>query len=285
MNHDSGNQDKANRRRGRVRPAPSGSSRPGPGMGQPRAYRVLASEATAGFNSSFVVREEQTDLWVAVRPALDGPKAASACLRKVRDLRAAILRYAAARPDFIGAMAPLPVDPDAPAIVAAMLEAGQRAGVGPMAAVAGAIAEDVAWYITGAFGCEAVVVENGGDIFAVSPEPLDVAILAGDSPISGKLTVRVRSAAGSGDGVSICTSSGTVGPSRSLGRADAATVVAAGGALADALATALGNRIREPGDIEPALTWLAGVAGAVGGLVVCGGRVGAWVQVEVCPVR
>jgi hypothetical protein len=153
-----------------------------------------------------------------------------------------------------------------------------------MAAVAGAIAEDVARYMRGVFGCTAVIVENGGDVYAVSPAPLDLAVLAGDSPLSGKLRIRVHTTA-AGDGISVCTSSGTVGPSRSLGRADAATVVAAGGALADALATAMGNRIGRPEDIEPALMWLTAVEGAAGGLAVCGGRVGAWGQLEVCPGR
>jgi ApbE superfamily uncharacterized protein (UPF0280 family) len=151
-----------------------------------------------------------------------------------------------------------------------------------MAAVAGAIAEDAARFLRDRYGSSTVIVENGGDVYAFSPTPLTVAVLAGNSPLSGKAALRIPEVPG---GVSVCTSSGTVGPSFSRGRADAATVVAADGALADALATELGNRVSGPGDIENALGWLAAVEGALGGAVVAGEHMGLWGRVEVAPAK
>jgi len=256
------------------------------GRGEPRWYRSLVpGSASPGEDpqpraTTFVVREGETDIWVCCRPELDAPRAAWLCSRRVRELRAAILRYASRRPGFLTSLKPLPADAGAPPVVRDMLAAGDAALVGPMAAVAGAIAEHVARFLQGSFGCTSVVVENGGDVFALSPAPLEIALLTISSPLGGRLVLRTRPAP---EGLAVCTSSGTAGPSRSFGRADAATVLAAGGALADALATAMGNRISSAGDVEQALTWLSGMAGAAGGLAVCDGHVGAWGQLEVLP--
>jgi ApbE superfamily uncharacterized protein (UPF0280 family) len=86
------------------------------------------------------------------------------------------------------------------------------------------------------------------------------------------------------DGVAVCTSSGTVGPSLSFGRADSATVISPSGALADASATELGNRVNEPGDIEQALDWVLSIAGVIGAVIIMGGTVGAKGEIELVPI-
>ena len=68
------------------------------------------------------------------------------------------------------------------------------------------------------------------------------------------------------------------------GRADAACVLAADTALADAAATALGNRVKKPADIPLALEWLAGAPGILGGVVIAGEKLGAWGEVELKPL-
>jgi hypothetical protein len=118
-----------------------------------------------------------------------------------------------------------------------------------------------------------VVVENGGDLFLAAGRRLTVALDLGASPLSGRLGLAVE--AGEMP-LCVCTSSATVGHSLSLGKADGATVAAADGALADAAATALGNRVRGRHDLEPALRWAGGVPGVVGALVVLGERMAAW---------
>jgi len=122
-----------------------------------------------------------------------------------------------------------------------------------------------------------VIVENGGDIFLQTKTPRVAAVYAGASPLSGKVGVRISRV---GRPLGVCTSSGTVGHSLSFGRAEAAIVVAESAALADAAATALGNRVQTAEDIEPALVWLRGIKGVLGGAVVVGEKLGAWGEVE-----
>jgi ApbE superfamily uncharacterized protein (UPF0280 family) len=168
-----------------------------------------------------------------------------------------------------------------------MIAAGEEAGVGPMAAVAGAVAEFLGRDLDGEFRCREIAVENGGDLWLKFEEDIDAAVFAGASPLSGRVGVSIPAALSP---LGLCTSSGTVGPSLSLGRADAAMIAyrsAAEGspsaasaaapcaaALADAWATALGNAVSSELDIEVALDLTRGAAGLVSALVVKDGRMG-----------
>lgn len=198
---------------------------------------------------------------------------------ETRDLvlkhRMALERYIGDHPDFVDRLTPYPRDPLAPPIVKAMMEAGRKAGVGPMGAVAGAVAEYVGRDLLA--HSEEVIIENGGDIFIRTTFPLTVAILAGGSPLSGKLGVRIDSPESP---VGVCTSSGTVGHSLSLGRADAAIVISASAALADAAATAIGNRVSDKADIASAIHLGENIDGVLGVAVIVDDKMGAWGQVE-----
>jgi ApbE superfamily uncharacterized protein (UPF0280 family) len=165
--------------------------------------------------------------------------------------------------------------PGAPEIVLDRTDAARICDVGPMAAVAGAVAERVGRELLAETG--EVLVENGGDIFIYTMLPRVAAIFAGESPFSGKLGIRIKQLS---QPIGLCTSSGTVGPSLSFGKADAAIVLANSAALADAAATALGNRVQEPGDIERALELLEMIPGVLGGAVIMGEHLGAWGEVE-----
>ena len=136
-----------------------------------------------------------------------------------------------------------------PEIVSRMVAAGNQAGVGPMAAVAGAIAEAVGRDLL--VRSPAVIVENGGDIFLAGENSYTVGIFAGQSPFSGKLGIRISRPEKFSAG--ICTSSSTVGHSISLGVADAVCIYAGSAAIADAVATAMGNRIRARDDLAPTI--------------------------------
>jgi hypothetical protein len=80
--------------------------------------------------------------------------------------------------------------------------------------------------------------------------------------------------------VAVCTSSGRIGPSTSFGTADAVTVLARSGALADAVATALANRVRSEDDIERAVEAARNILGVLGVLVTVDGSIGAWGNVH-----
>ena len=168
------------------------------------------------------------------------------------------------------------VAPDAPLIVRRMAEAGSKFGVGPMAAVAGAIAEAVGRELLG--HSPQVSVENGGDIFIKMNELRRVTLYAGPgSPFSKKLGLMVDSSA---EPVAVCTSSGTVGHSLSFGRADAVVAIADSAASADAAATAIANTIREPDDIQPALDRETERGELRGLLIAMGDKLGAWGEIQ-----
>lgn len=224
---------------------------------------------------SFQVVCEQTDLMIRAEHLLE-----KTAQEAVIASRGEIEAYIRAFPAFVSTLAPWPATPMAPKIVREMIDAGQAAGVGPMAAVAGAIAESVGRVLLD-FSSE-VVVENGGDVFAKTKGPLVAALFAGTSPFSMRVGVRV---ADTGNGLGLCTSSGTVGPSLSCGLADAVCVVSESAALADAAATAIGNRVRSPEDIDAAIEAGCRMDGIRGIVVIIGERIGAWGAVELVPLK
>lgn len=177
------------------------------------------------------------------------PVAEREILRRRADLEA----YIRSDPRFGRSLEPCAVRPDAPEIARRMAEAAARVGVGPMAAVAGAIAEYAVRAMVKA-GARHAVVDNGGDIALWLDHPVTLAVYAGpDGPQDLGLRMQPRSGL-----FGVCTSSATVGHSLSFGRADAATVIAADPVLADAAATALGNRLvrADTATVRSALTSL-----------------------------
>jgi ApbE superfamily uncharacterized protein (UPF0280 family) len=238
---------------------------------QPRTYRTrMAREGLTSFRvavreTDLMVLADQ-DLTVAVRHLV---------VQERRQLEAYIERH----PHFLTTLSPWPTDPFAPPVVWEMIEAAHPAEVGPMAAVAGALAQRVGRSLLAL--SDEIIVENGGDIFMKVNRPATVALYAGKSPLSRKVGLQIDPAWGP---CGVCTSSGTVGHSLSLGRADAACVVCADAALADACATALGNRVPEARAMDGALEWIATVPGVWGALVVVGERLGAWGRLELVPL-
>ena len=195
----------------------------------------------------------------------------------VRHYRNQLENYIARMPDFQSAMSPLPLDRLAPALVQEMYRASSAAGVGPMAAVAGVIAEFVGLGLLERQGVSEIVVENGGDIFLQRRVAVTVAIFAGPSPLSNTIGLRLRAEQ---TPLGICTSSATVGHSISLGRADAVTVLAGSAALADAVATRIGNETKKDRDINQALALAATITGVRGVLVIKGKNLGVWGDLE-----
>jgi len=238
---------------------------------EPRTYRTrMARSGLTGFR----VAVKETDLWVL---------AARDFSLEVREVviqeRQQLEAYIAGHPGFLISLVPWPADPFAPPVVREMIEAAAAVGVGPMAAVAGALAARVGRHLAPL--SPEVIVENGGDIFLTITGPATVALFAGKSPLSHRVGLKLDPALSP---LGVCTSSGTVGHSLSFGRADAACVLAKNTALADAAATALGNRIQGSDSIAPALEWIAGVPEILGALVVVGEKLGAWGRVELAPL-
>jgi uncharacterized protein len=220
---------------------------------------------------SFTVRVKESDLWIRARKDLSRE-----AYEILYQMRYPVETYIRQHPEFRETLVPLGPDPLAPALIREMLQAGRQAGVGPMAAVAGAIAEGVGRALQ--TWSPEIIVENGGDLFLACREPLTVGLYAGKSPLSGRIGVALPPYP---EGVGLCTSSGTVGHSWSFGRADAVTVLAASATLADAAATAVGNGVRTARDIPAALERAQALPGIEGVLVVKGDQMGVWGRLEI----
>jgi hypothetical protein len=219
---------------------------------------------------SFEVIVKETDLLVSAEQRLE---------KETRDLvlesRHQIESYIQKHPDFLTALEPFPEDPYAPPLVKEMIECSREAGVGPMASVAGAIAEYVGTRLLDKTG--QVIVENGGDLFIRAARPVTVSIFAGESPLSGKVGLVLAPEL---TPLGVASSSGTVGHSLSLGKADAGCVLSPSAALADAAATALCNRIQGPKDLSGIRGWAKGIKGVLGAVAILGDRLATWGEVE-----
>jgi ApbE superfamily uncharacterized protein (UPF0280 family) len=216
------------------------------------------------------VAVKETDLYILAQSVLE-QEAREAIIQLRQQLEA----YISANPLFQTSLVPLPADPRAPQIVKEMLAAAQAAGVGPMAGVAGAMAEFVGAALL-PFTPE-VVVENGGDIFLQTSSERKIGIFAGRSPLSMRVGIRVPAER---QPLGVCTSSATVGPSLSLGKADAVCVISPSATLADAAATALGNMVQGKGDIEQALEAGSKIPGVEGAVIIVDDALGAWGRYE-----
>lgn len=215
-------------------------------------------------------RHKETELFICTGKALERQ-----ALKAVLELRGVIDDYIKVHPEFGVSLLPVEPMPDANPVIRSMCAACKAANVGPMAAVAGAFSAYAGEALLKHTG--SVIVENGGDIFMKTGDISTVAVYAGESPLSMKIGVKIDSRE---IPVSVCTSSGTVGPSLSFGRADAAVVVSRDACLADACATRLGNELKSEEDIGTALELIYGIKGVTGAVAVMGEKCGAIGDIE-----
>jgi ApbE superfamily uncharacterized protein (UPF0280 family) len=233
-----------------------------------RAYRGFAQARDL---IGFEVQVKETDLWVQAESDLS-----LRCREIVIRLRDELESYITAHPDFASSLLSILPSPFSPPIVQLMASAAEKADVGPMATVAGAIAELVGKELVSL--SPELIVENGGDIFLQSQRSRVAQVYAGSSPFSLRIGLKVESR---GEPLGICTSAGTVGHSLSLGATDAVAIIADSAALADAVATRVGNKVQRREDIQAALKLAQSIARVRGAVVILGGNLGAWGDLEV----
>jgi len=222
-----------------------------------RTYRSYTSNR---IYSRFTVKISETDLYILADSDLRDSAFCSAL-----GYRAQIEEYIRIHPEFKTSLVPIQEDKLAPEIVRDMLRASKMAGVGPMASVAGAIAEYVGKDLLNKSAN--VIVENGGDIYLNVKDDVSIGIFAGDSPLSEKIALNI---AANETPLGICTSSGTVGHSLSFGVADAVCIKSHSAALADAAATSVGNIIKNKSDVKRGLERAMAIKGVLGVLIVTG---------------
>lgn len=227
----------------------------------------------------FQVVVRQTDLDIGVRRERFSPELASWVEKLVRELREPFERYIKEHPAFLHSLEPCETLAGAPPIAVDMAQAAYLAGVGPMAAVAGAFAQYTGRAL--ARRSKDVIVENGGDIYLRSTRQRKIGIFAGSSPLSNRIALEIKPEE---TPLGICTSSGTVGPSLSLGRADAAVILSPSAILADAVATAAGNMVKDSGDVQQAAEFATAIEGVTGAVIIKDDRLAACGKLKLVPL-
>jgi len=223
---------------------------------------------------SFGVSQKETDLMIMAESKLE-EEARVSILRH----RKALEDYIGKHPEFKNSLEPIREDKDAAGIVKAMIGASEKSGVGPMAGVAGAVAEYVGRDLLQFSG--QVIVENGGDIFLKTNKERILGIFAGESKFTKRLGLKVKSQK---DSLGICTSSGKVGHSLSFGATDATVVVSKNTVLSDCVATRIGNLVKGVDDLQKGINFAKSVEEISGIVIIIGDKLASWGQIELVSI-
>jgi ApbE superfamily uncharacterized protein (UPF0280 family) len=241
-------------------------------MSQERTYR---NQLYHDQLISFRTMVKETDLFIRASFNLEGKAKESILLH-----RGTIESFIRQHPDFSVSLVPLQISRPVPGIIADMLDAAAKSGVGPMAAVAGAIAERVGRDLL-QFSQE-IIIENGGDVFIQTHQPVTIGIFANRSPLNMRMGLKIDCRC---NPMAVCTSSGTVGHSLSFGTADAVTVVSRSCALADAAATAIANQVKQKSDIQKAICFGKEIKGVKGLVIIKNDKAGMWGDIDVVQLQ
>ena len=218
----------------------------------------------------FTITVKETNLHIQAKTDLSRE-----AIKSVLTCRGYIENHMLTHPDFSTSLVPVAPISHGPEIIRDMIDAGIKAEVGPMAAIAGAVAQYTGKELM-QFS-DQVIVENGGDVFLKTSSATTLAIFAGKSALSMKVGVKI---APREHPFALCTSSGTIGHSKSFGKADAVTILSNSCTLADAVATALANEVKKESDIQTAIDFGKKIPGIEGIIIIKKKKLGAWGEVE-----
>jgi ApbE superfamily uncharacterized protein (UPF0280 family) len=220
---------------------------------------------------SFEVKYLETDLWIGIDSSSFKIEMKEIALAKIKELRTRLDEYIITEPYFKKSLNPFQPAENAPKEAKEMAVAAEKAGIGPMSAVAGLFAREVGETLLQNFSIEEMVIENGGDIFVLLKNELILSVFAGESPLSERIGLAIPA---ENNKLGICTSARTVGPSLSFGKADAVVVICEDVLLADAFATAFGNKVKSPNDVEKVINLSEKYPEILSMLIVCEDKIG-----------
>jgi uncharacterized protein len=232
--------------------------------------RIYRSQHNKKGLVSFNITVKETNLNIQAEKDLT-----DIALKAVLECRNKIETYIRYCPEFVTSFVPIQTDIPGSPIIRDMLEAGRLVNVGPMAAVAGAVAEYTGKALLK--HSQEVIVENGGDVFIKTDSETISTIYAGKSPLSMKFGIKFKK---NDKAFGLCTSSGTIGHSKSFGRADSATILSDSCSLADAAATQIGNIVKTDKDIQAGLDFGKSIPGIRGIVIIIDKNIGLWGDME-----
>jgi len=218
------------------------------------------------------ITEKETDLQILTNKPADK----NFLQERINLYRWQIENYISRERKFLTSLKPICVELNAPPIVKEMTKQARKANVGPMAAVAGAIAEFLGRDLLRK-GYQEVIIENGGDIFLKTTKTRKIGIYAGRSKLWQGLGLKIKAKE---TPLGVCTSSGSVGHSLSFGRADSVVVLAKNTALADAVATACGNRVQSARDLQGAVDFARAIPGIRGVAIILKKQLISWGELQ-----
>ena len=204
------------------------------------------SEAHGLTSVEYRIRETHGIIITDHYPAID------AALLSIREERETLIDYLDTCPFFEYSLEPMGVI-EGPRVVHLMSRVSDAVGVGPMAAVAGVLADLAAERMI-EWGAKVAVVENGGEASLYSDRPLVVSVGVGDCSLSNRIGFKVVDFP-----CGVATSSGRYSHAFSEGDADSVTVFGVNAGLADAVATMAANKVM--GEAGPDV--IAGVKSAL----------------------
>jgi uncharacterized protein len=220
---------------------------------------------------SFTVKYLETDLWIGIDPGSYHEEIETYCSRLIVSFRKQLDDYIKGYPLFQNCLTPLPFDTFAPYIAQEMFIQSQNAAVGPMACVAGAFSQIIGNEIIKKYSPKELIIENGGDIFLLAKDDINIAVYAGKSILSNKIGICITPNV---TPLGICTSSATVGPSMSLGKSDATMIVCKNTALADGYASFFGNMVKSAEDINPVIEKIKNNLDVLSAIIIMGDKFG-----------
>lgn len=215
---------------------------------------------------------KETDLQVLT----DKPIDKSFIKKRITFYRGEIENYINNDRRFLTSLKPQVVAAGAPLIIRAMSQAAKEANVGPMASVAGAIAEFVGRDLLKS-GNKEVIIENGGDIFLKVAKKRKIGIYAGKSSLWNRVSLVIKP---QDTPLGICASSGKIGHSLSFGLADSVVILSPNACLADAVATAAANRVNAKQDIKKVVDFVRKIKGVIGIVVIFENNFASWGKIE-----
>ena len=228
---------------------------------------------------SLELRYRETDLWIGLTGlGHRGEELEARILSHLESCWREIEQCIAGLPEFYTSLTPVDVPTSLRPLPSSMAAAARRAGTGPMAAVAGAIAESVGRETDRILAAPRIIVENGGDMFIKTDREVICRVFAGESPLSRQVRLHIPPSVSP---VGVCTSSATVGPSLSFGAADAVTIVAKDTAFADAAATAWANRVTCREDVTPVIEEMKDQREIIAGVIILGDCLGCFGDIPI----
>lgn len=178
-------------------------------------------------------------------------------------------------PSFQKSLSPVRSKPQYHPLIKKMCDKSAVFNVGPMATVAGAVCDFMAYGLDGL--CRCLIIENGGDVFLKSDRDINMGVYLKNKHFADKLYLRVKR-----DDMpcGLCSSSGSFGHSLSMGKSDLVTVLAESTISADGAATSAANSINSSEDISKAINIYKNIKDIRGILIVKDDKLGIWGNIE-----